>query len=331
MRFTPGRLAAGKAVLPRALALVGASIVAAIAFGVLPSANSTRATAEDAAPPGAPEPAAEESLIRSSADAFLGAFNRNDAKALAALWTPAGTMSDENGEIFKGRDAIRTEYENFFRANPGAKINVRIKSIHFPTPTVAEEDGVAQVSLPGGSAPVASRYTAIHVRHEGAWLMASVRESRIEFSSNFVRLKELDWFIGDWKTVRDETTVRMSFRWVANRSFVQQNFSVSDNGIVTSSGVQMIGFDPEAGQIRSWSFDSNGGFGTGLWSPTNDGYRIISRGVLPDGTPTTSNDFLIRTADEDSVLGWRSTDRTAGGAEIPDTGEMVLDRVSAKP
>ena len=50
---------------------------------------------------------------------------------------------------------------------------------------------------------------------------------------------------------------------------------------------------------------------------------------MPDGTPTTSNDFLIRTVDENSVLGWRSTDRTAGGSEIPDTSEIVLDRVPA--
>ena len=52
--------------------------------------------------------------------------------------------------------------------------------------------------------------------------------------------------------------------------------------------------------------------------------------MLPDGTPTASRDLLIRVPGEDDVLGWRSMARSAGGASLPDTPEVVLDRIAEK-
>ncbi len=48
-----------------------------------------------------------EAAVRATADAFIKAFDRGDAKAVAALWTANGTMADDRGEIFKGHKAIR--------------------------------------------------------------------------------------------------------------------------------------------------------------------------------------------------------------------------------
>ena len=142
-----------------------------------------------------------DAAIRASADLFMKAFDGGDAKAVAELWTSNGTMADDRGEIYKGRSAIEQQYAEFFKAYPGAKMQVTITSIDFPTSTMAVEDGTAQVTVPGQAAPpVASRYTAVHVKEDGKWRMATVRETAIPLPSNYGRLEDLSWLIGTWET-----------------------------------------------------------------------------------------------------------------------------------
>ena len=90
------------------------------------------ATAEPAKPvPARPEavkmiklvpakPLAAENEIRATAAAFVDAFNRGDAHAVADLWTADGTAADESGTIFKGRPAIEAQYAELFKQHPGA-------------------------------------------------------------------------------------------------------------------------------------------------------------------------------------------------------------------
>ncbi len=209
-------------------------------------------------------------------------------------------------------------------------MHVAIKSIEFPCPTTAIEDGVAQVVTTDNSPPSASRYTAVHVQQDGKWLMASVRESSLAVSSNFRELQELGWLVGNWQTEADGVRVESRIRWIANKSFLQRDFSVHRDGLLETSGTQIIGWDPRSGQIVSWTFDASGGHGTGFWSRAAEGMSIDSTGVMADGTPTSSKELLIRVPGADNVLGWRSFDRKVGETKLPDTREVVLDRVPEK-
>ncbi len=273
---------------------------------------------------------ADEAAIRANEQAFVQAFNRGDAKAVAALWTPHGSLADNQGRLLKGRQAIEDEYAAFFKQHPGATIEVAIQSLELPAPGTAIEDGMARVMTKDDTPPAASRYTAVHALVDGKWLMASVRESGVALPSNYGRLQDFDWLIGKWETKAGDTTVHTLFRWMAHRSFLQREYTVRRGGLAESSGLQIIGWDPQAGQVRSWSFDSSGGHGTGLWTPVAEGWRIESRGVLADGTPTSSQDFLIRVPDENDVLGWRSVNRKMGDQPLPDLREVVLERLSEK-
>jgi uncharacterized protein (TIGR02246 family) len=287
-------------------------------------------SADAKSPPVVAKSASPESEIRATAVAFVQAFNRGDARAVAALWTADGTAADDSGTIYKGRPAIEAQYAQLFKQHPGARMEVAVKSIEFPTPTTAIEDGTAQVEAENAGPPQASRYTVVHVKQDGKWLMAGVREASIELPSNFARVESLGWLVGTWKAERDGTAMHSTIRWIANKSFLEREYTIRKDGIAVSSGRQIIGWDPKAGQIRSWSFDASGGHGTGLWTATPEGWRIESSGVMPDGTPTASRDLLIRVPGEDNVLGWRSVARSAGGASLPDTPEVVLDRISEK-
>jgi uncharacterized protein (TIGR02246 family) len=275
-------------------------------------------------------PVQGDAAIRATATAFIKAFDARNATAIANLWTANGSLIDDEGHIFKGRKAIEEQYAALFKEHPSARMQIGISSIEFPTPATAVEDGVAQVVTNDNAPPAASRYTALHVREDGKWLMASVRESTIAVPSIYVRLEALSWIIGAWERKADGETAHSRFRWIANKSFIQRDYSVHRGGLVTSSGTQIIGFDPRAEQVRSWSFDSSGGYGTALWTQAPEGMRLDSTGVTADGVPTSSKEILIRVAGEDNVLGWRSFDRKIGEMKLPDTREVVLDRVPEK-
>ncbi|MCE9548237.1 MAG: SgcJ/EcaC family oxidoreductase [Planctomycetia bacterium] len=271
-----------------------------------------------------------EAAIRASGDAFTKAFNRGDAKTVAELWTPDGTVADDQGEMTRGRKAIEAEYAALFKEHPHAKIQIAIQSIEFPAPGTAVEDGVTTITTSRPGPPRASRYTAVHVRVDGQWLMASVRESTVDVPSSYARLQDLEFLVGKWQATSGGIAVKTEFQWIANKSFLKREYQTARDGVAASSGFQIIGWDAQAGKIRSWSFDSSGGHGTALWTPAADGWQLVSRGQTTDGTPTASRDRLIRVPGEPNVLGWQSSDRHLGNVDLPDSAEVVLDRVTSK-
>ena len=104
-----------------------------------------------------------EAAIRASAAAFVKAFNARDAKAIANMWIPDGTVADDEGRLIKGRHAIEDEYAALFKAHPTARMEVSVKSVEFPTAAMAIEDGISQVLTRDSAPPSAARYTAVHV------------------------------------------------------------------------------------------------------------------------------------------------------------------------
>ncbi len=281
-------------------------------------------------PMATPAPSLAEAAIRATAKEYTAAFDRGDAAALAAMFTPAASVADDEGQILHGQTAIRDEYARLFKAYPGAKVVVAIKSVEFPAPEMAIEDGLTQVSAEQVGPPVISRYTVCHVLMNGKWLMASVRESRVRLASNHSRVEDLDWLVGTWRAERDGKSAVSKIYWIANKSFLARDYKVSVDGIQVSGGRQIVGWDPNAGKLRSWSFDASGGYGTGLWTPTPDGWQIETTGVLADGTPTSSRDTLIRVPGADNVFGWKSVARTMGEVSLSDTPEVVFDRLVEK-
>jgi hypothetical protein len=83
--------------------------------------------------------------------------------------------------------------------------------------------------------------------------------------------------------------------------------------------------DPCTGQLRSWLFDDDGGFGEGAW--TRDGKRwvIAASGVQADGgEPTATN--ILTPVDRDTFT-WQSTERTLDGEELLNLPPIKVRRV----
>ena len=146
----------------------------------------------------AAEPDPQEAAIIKTAEAFVEAFHKGDAKAVAAFWTPDGDYVDDSGRVLKGREAIEKSFAELFTANKGLKVHIDVANIKFPTPDLAIEDGTSAVIDPDGSAPSRARYTNVLVKKDGQWLLSSVREAADAGPSNYELLRSLEWTIGEW-------------------------------------------------------------------------------------------------------------------------------------
>ena len=263
--------------------------------------------------------------IHASSSAFAKAFNAGNAKAVAALWTADGDYVDEDGNAFRGRDAIEKAYAKFFANNPGVSIRVNIDAIRLINKDTAIEDGTARLDAPGGGDFTRSRYTAIHSRVGGKWLMSSVRDASLAAPAVNARLGGLAWMIGEWHAEHQGASLEMSIRWIADKAFIERDYTVRKKGRVALSGKQIIGWDPVERRISSWLFDSSGSYAIGAWSPTDNGWVIRSTGVTGDGTWTRATNMLSRVHD---ALVWKSTGRSADSFDLPNSEEIVLKRKS---
>ena len=265
--------------------------------------------------------------IRAESEAFVAAFNKRDAKAVAALWTEDGEYIDDTGRRFIGRDAIEEGYSEFFSNSPRVTLRVLIDSLRLLSGNTAIEDGRAVVDPPPVGVPAYSKYTAVHVKVDGKWLMASVRDTHVETPSAYRNVADLEWLIGTWVAEEHGAKTESVCRWVANKSFVERKYTVTHVDGTETSGVQLVGWNPQDGHVQSWDFSPDGGHAVGVWSPQPGGWSAEMRGVTGDGTPTNSVNLLTRL--DDNAYVWQSVQRTMGGIAFPDTDEVVLKRQPA--
>ncbi len=273
--------------------------------------------------------AADMKLIGAGSEEFVAAFNKHDAKAVAALWTEGGEYIDDSGRRIAGRDAIEQDYAAFFAENPDAEIKIAIDSVRLLSGDSAIEDGQAVVQPPPPGAPGVSKYTAVHVKVDGKWLMASVRDTWIEAQVNRHSVADLGWLIGTW--VAEERGVKNESvcRWVADEKFVQRTYTTTSVDGTKTSGEQLIGWNPLEGRVQSWSFSPDGGHDIGVWSPVHGGWSSEMRGVTGEGAPTSSVNLLTRL--DDNAYVWQSVQRSVGGISLPDTDEVVIKRQTTEP
>lgn len=266
-----------------------------------------------------------EAAIREAVEEFIAAFDRGDAEALTQHFTQEGVYIDEEGQRFEGQKSIQQEYTMLFDKHSNLRLQLEIDSIRLVNPTTAIEEGrAAMTPQPPGANRVMSRYIAIYTRQDGKWLMAHVRDTRVEMPPDYGQLEDLGWCVGTWTTAGKDARVEVKMRWLESHHFLARSHSVIESGKVTSTGLQIIGLDPSTGQITSWSFTGDGGLAVGRWAPYDNGWIVESIGVMSDGTPTRATDILTR-KDKDTIVR-TSHERFAGETPLPDAQAVTLKR-----
>ncbi len=275
-------------------------------------------------------PAIDE--ITQTASAFVEAFEKGDAEAVAAFWTQDGDYIDATGQVFAGRPAIQAEFEKLFAAQKSLRLRIDIDAIRFPTPDTAIEDGITTVTPSDGSDPARSRYTNVLVKEGGQWLLSSVRESVYTPPSQAEHLSPLAWMVGDWtQAPADSKAPVATIRVLPGPN---ANFLISHRGVAFKDALHLtttewIGWDPVKKEVRSWTFETDGGYGESVWQQEKESWKIDSVSTLPTGESVKSTTTL--TWVDDTTFTVQSTNQSIDGKSMPDGPVIRLTRATDTP
>ena len=273
----------------------------------------------------ADDAANDESAIRGSLDSYVEAFNRRDAAALSSHWSETGEWINPAGERITGKDAIHKEMVAYFAASEPPRLEISDTRIRLLSPTVALEEGRARLTSEG-ELPNESTYIALHVKKNGQWKLDSVRETELPApTSNFEHLRDLEWMVGTWVDQGENGHIETICQWSKNRNFLTRSFAVHFAGRLELEGTQVIGYDAANETIRSWIFDSAGGFGDSTWTKDGDRWIIKNSQTLHDGARTSSINII--TYIDENTCTWESTGRELDGELMPSIPAVTVVRV----
>lgn len=269
----------------------------------------------------------DEQAIRQRAVDYVTAFDKGDAALLAKLFTTDAEYIDEEGTVVQGRSAIQKVFEEDFADQPGFKLELDVETVRLLSPGVAIEDGAATVTAAEGTILSYTNYNAVMVKIDGQWLLASVREhAPKDRREHRAQLQQLSWLLGDWVDLSPTSEVNFSCRPSDDGNFFIRTFTVHMAGEPQFQGTQWIGWDPLTKHLRSWTFDSEGGFSTGVWYHNGKVWQMKSTGVTADGEQASST--AVYTLQSHHVMKWQMVDQEVGGFAVPD-GEIIT--VVARP
>jgi uncharacterized protein (TIGR02246 family) len=262
---------------------------------------------------------------------FVRCFTNGDTKGLAELWKADGHFVTPSGERIDGRVNIEAAFKTFFAAHKNCKMRLTIVERHRVTDDVTVVEALAEMSPVPEGPNDSPQSTVILVRSEGRWQIESIRETVAAVPSPFGHLKELGWLVGEWTgTLGGSADVSLhgSCDWTANGSFLIRKFSIRGKAGVGMAGTEVIGWDPRTHRIRSWIFETDGGFGRSEWTRDGDRWTIKYTGVLPDGSDVSATRVLSRVNAD--TLTVQSTERRMNGQKRPNIAAMTIKRVSPK-
>jgi uncharacterized protein (TIGR02246 family) len=258
--------------------------------------------------------------------AFIAAFNKGDAKAVAAFWTPDATYVDQTGREYKGRPAIEKLYEKVFASNKGSKLTVHVISAKQVTPDVAIEDGITQVTPADDGPGSVARFSAVIVKKDGEWYFESVRDAVAHPPSNAEHFEDIEWLLGDWTGESDKgESGTASYSWAENRNFIVSQFATTLNGVPVIGGTQWIAWDAVDKQIRSWSFYSGGGIGETVWTKDGASWLLKTSAKTAQGKKVSGVNVLTKI--DNDHLTWQMTKLTIDGEAAPDMKPVKMKRV----
>jgi uncharacterized protein (TIGR02246 family) len=262
-------------------------------------------------------PANEESAVRAAVDSYTTAFNNGNLDGVMALVASDVDFIDDGGKLYKGKSNLAEVFKHSFADLKGSKLKSTISSIHFLRPDVALVDGKADVIAPDGTTD-SGRFTCTWTKTGGKWLLSCVRNlsesAATPEPAAAAALHELEWLVGNWIHEGTNYRVEVKGRWALNKSFLVLEYTARGKDSEELTVMQVFGWDPADGVIRSWFFDSKGGNGGGDWARVGNTWTADWGGVLSDGRPASSVNS-IQFIDDKTFL-FHSMDREIDGLPL---------------
>ena len=268
--------------------------------------------------------AEDRAAIRATMDSFAKAFEARDAKALAAHWTDEGEYQSDDAAPIKGREALAAAFAPPFAEHPKAKATNKAESLRFISRDGAIEVGTVTIQRGSSEPSTRARYTAHFAREDGRWKIAQMTEVALDEPS----LDDLAWLVGEWKSKGQDTEVASTYAWEGeNKKFLRVRFSIKEKDGRALGGSQFLGVDPASGDIRTWTFETEGGIGEGVWVRDGDHWTVEMTGTMADGRILTSTNILRRINDD--LFTWQSINRRLDDRALADLAPVKVSRVKA--
>ena len=258
---------------------------------------------------------------------YQEAYDRGDAKTLASFYAEDVDYIDQDGVEVKGRGEMEKLFIQNFQANPGAKIAITLEEVKPLTPDVQVNRGVATVTATSGLTE-STRYAAVLAKKNDGWQICQLTETAAPAPTASSQLHALKWLIGNWENKDADQTVETKVEWAGDKNFLVRTFKLKDEEGETD-GWEIVGWDPDGREIRSWIFDSNGGFGESSWSYDGEHWLIRASNMLPDGSRSTAENLLTKI--DDNAFTWESQNRTLDGGSEPSVPKIVVHRTTPNP
>lgn len=298
----------------RIAVVLAACICAAAAVAQIAGAAAQKQTETPAAGQTA-QPKVDEPAQVSAA--LMAAFNRGNARDVAALCAPNAELTDDAGNVYKGHKEIEAILRAFFEKFPGAQMRQKIKSSRLLAPSLAIQEGEQTIVTKDGKEKSDNEITAVLVRLESGWAYATLQQRPMDDEPSLHdRLEPLSWLVGDWVDEDPNANVVISCRWSEDKNFLMVKYETNIAGRAGIKSTQRIGWDPLTDRVRSWVFDSDGGYGEGHWTQVDKSWIIKSTAVMPDGDTGSATIVIEPTGRDKFVL--KGFDRILGDGTLPD-------------
>lgn len=259
--------------------------------------------------------------MQAVSESLVAAYNAGDAATLIAVFTPKAELVDDAGNVHRGVDEIGALFQAFREKFPTATMALDVNSIRLISEMVAVEDGTRTVKTDDATA--VNQYTMVYVKRDGKWLVAAARETAADPEKTpHDRLQPLAWLVGQWVDEDAEAAMSIDCRWDEGQNFLLIDFVVMIDGQVTMHSNQRIGWDPHAERIRSWVFDSDGGYGEARWANLNGTWVFKSTATLPDGDSGSATIFIEPVSNDKFLM--KGLDRIVGDSALPDFEATIV-------
>ncbi len=270
-----------------------------------------------------PKATTDLDLLQATAKLYEKAFNAGNAQELAGLFSEKAEVVDEDGNVLEGRANIEARYVELFKSHPEAKIVVEVTLLRQLSPDVAVEDGMSTVTLDPKEPESRSPYTLVHVKRDGKWSFASVRDYPEETTlTAHDHLVPLEWMVGHWVDESRSGKVETTCAWSDDGNYLLQEYVIKTRRGVELQGTQRIGWDPLRRMIRAWVFDDAGGIAESSWTAIDGGWVVKAEGTMPDGQPISATRIVTPvTADSYRI---DSSNQIFGGELLPPTSVLVV-------
>lgn len=235
----------------------------------------------------AADEAADLAAIRARSLQLQEAVTAGDAATMLQCWTEDADLVDVTGARLRPHEVLRAAIASGQRPTRRQAFHVLDSQLRFVGPHVALEDGVAEFLPADSEQAVMGRFTAVWQRHGDEWLLSALREYPAA-ETHGGPLEHIQWMQGQWSAPMGDETFDVDARFVGDGAAMVREFRIQNGQETTTTGVQILVWDPLQQVLRSWTTDRDGGFAEAAWHQVGDSWVARSQGQTPDGKPTSS-------------------------------------------